>query len=261
MSPLEAVVLGAVQGVTEFLPISSSAHLIIVPHLFGIGEAGVNPLTFDVMLHLGTLLAVLLLYGKRFWDILREWLRSVARGRFFEPMLTKIIVATVPAAVAGVLFKGVIEAYLRTPAVIVGTLLAVSVLMIVAERMSTAKREVTYGVALLIGVAQAIALVPGISRSGITIVAAILLGLRRDEAVDFSFLLSIPIIAGTSLYEGRHVGFNDGSLLLYLAGIGSAFVFGALALGFLIRYLKRHTLDLFAYYRMGLALFLLFFLH
>jgi undecaprenyl-diphosphatase len=256
----EAILLGAVQGITEFLPISSSAHLIIVPHLFRIDEAGVNTLTFDVMLHVGTLLAVLLLYGGKFWGIVREWVDSVRGGRLFEPMLTKIVVATIPAAVAGVLFKGFIEAYLRTPVVIVGTLVAVSILMLVVERLSTAKREITYGVALLIGIAQAVALVPGISRSGITIVTAILVGLRREEAVDFSFLLSIPIIAGTALFEARHLSFHGEAMALYLAGIGSAFVFGALALGFLIRYLKRHTLDLFAFYRIGLALLLLFLL-
>jgi undecaprenyl-diphosphatase len=138
---------------------------------------------------------------------------------------------------------------------VVFTLIAVSLLMLLAERMRTTRKEgdVSFGFALAIGVAQAMALVPGISRSGITITAAMLLGMKRGDAVDFSFLLSIPIVLGVSLYEGRHVSFGGPESVLYLVGALSAFVFGTVSLTFLIGYLRKHSLDVFAYYRIGLA--------
>jgi undecaprenyl-diphosphatase len=129
--------------------------------------------------------------------------------------------------------------------------------MLLCERILVEGRELSYPIAFLIGVAQAIALVPGTSRSGITIVAGILLGLKRNSAIDFSFLLAIPIILGTSLYEARHIQFQEGGIDIYIAGVISAFIFGTLSLKFLITYLKKHSLDIFAYYRFCLAAFLL----
>jgi len=129
--------------------------------------------------------------------------------------------------------------------------------MLVCERIQVENHALSYPIALLIGVAQAFALIPGTSRSGITIVAGILLGLRRNAAVDFSFLLAIPIILGTSLFEARHVQFQGSGIDLYIAGVISAFVFGVVSLKFLITYLKKHSLDIFAYYRFCLAAFLL----
>jgi undecaprenyl-diphosphatase len=166
-------------------------------------------------------------------------------------------VATIPAAVFGLLFKDFIEDSLRTPYVTIFTLIGVSILMLLCERILVEGRELSYPIAFLIGVAQAIALVPGTSRSGITIVAGILLGLKRNSAIDFSFLLAIPIILGTSLYEARHIQFQGGGIDIYLAGVISAFIFGTLSLKFLITYLKKHSLDIFAYYRFCLAAFLL----
>ncbi len=259
MTALQSIIMGAVQGITEFLPISSSAHLIVIPWFFKIPENNINPLTYDVMLHFGSLLAVLLLYGKRFLRVIVEGLVDFRDGRGKQSMLFKIVVATIPAVIAGFLGKGIIETYLRTPFIVAYMLAFVSILMIVSERINVDRREISMTIAIAIGLAQAIALVPGTSRSGITIVMAMLLGLKRSDAVDFSFMLSIPIILGTSLYEMRHFQYHSGTMGLYICGMLSAFVFGAVSLQFLIRYLKRHTLDIFAYYRIALALLILAF--
>lgn len=258
MTDLQSVGLGALQGITEFLPVSSSAHLIVVPWIFQISDANVNKLTYDVMLHFGTLCALLAIYGRKLFDVLAEALSGLREGGFRQTLLPKLIVGTVPAAVVGLLFKGFIETQLRTPLVPVFSLIAVSVVMIVAERIHVEGRRMSYVLAVLLGCAQALALIPGVSRSGITITVGILLGLRRTEAVDFSFLLSIPIVAGVSVLEMRHLSLSGGSFEIYLAGMLSAFVFGTLSLRFLIGYLRRHSLDVFAIYRIGLAALILF---
>ncbi len=260
MSPLESIVLGAVQGITEFLPISSSAHLIILPWFLKINEGNVNQLTFDVMLHFGTLIAILTLYGKRFVTIVVEGLYNLKERKIGDSLLCKIVVATLPAVVLGVLCKGLIEEYLRTPYTTVFGLMGVSILMIVCERIYyTREKGISYAVAIAIGVAQALALVPGVSRSGITIAVGILLGLKRAQAVEFSFLLSIPIILGVSLYESKHLNFQGiGVMEIYALGVASSFLFGFISLKFLIRFLKKHSLDVFAAYRIGLALLILF---
>jgi len=257
MSALQSVIMGAIQGITEFLPISSSAHLIVIPWFFHIDEGNINKLTYDVMLHFGTLLAILAIYGKKFIRIIVEGFIDLRDGRFKDAMLLKIIVATIPAGVAGLLGKDFIEQSLRIPLVTVFTLALVSILMIISERMNFRENKITYSIAIAIGIAQAFALIPGVSRSGITITAALLLGLKRSEAVDFSFFLAIPIILGTSLYEMRHLDIYSNGMAIYIYGAASAFVFGILSLKFLINYLKRHTLDLFAYYRIGLAILIL----
>jgi undecaprenyl-diphosphatase len=251
--------MGAVQGITEFLPISSSAHLIVIPWFFRISEANINPLTYDVMLHFGSLLAVLLLYGKKFVRMVIEGLVDFRDGRGGQSMLLKIIIATLPAVIAGFLGKHVIEHYLRSPIIAAFMLAFVAIMMILCERMAVDRNDITMPIAIAIGVAQAIALVPGVSRSGITITMAIFLGIRKGEAVDFSFMLAIPIILGVSIYESRHVQFHGDAVGLYIFGMLSAFIFGAVSLKFLITYLKDHTLDLFAYYRIGLALLIVVF--
>jgi undecaprenyl-diphosphatase len=238
MTVLQSILMGAVQGITEFLPISSSAHLIVIPWFFKISEANVNSMTYDVMLHFGSLLAVLLLYGKKFARTIIEGLVDFRDGRGSQSMLLKLAIATIPAVVAGFLGKGLIEHYLRAPIVAAFMLALVAIMMIVAERVAVDRSSVTMPIAIAIGIAQAIALVPGVSRSGITITMAIILGIRKSEAVDFSFMLAIPIILGTSLYEARHVQFHGDATALYLFGMLSAFIFGAASLKFLITYLK-----------------------
>lgn len=249
--------MGAIQGITEFLPISSSAHLIVIPWFFNINEGNINKLTYDVMLHFGTLLAILAIYGKKFTNVIVEGLIDLRSGRFKDSMLLKIIIATIPAGVAGLLGKDLIEHSLRTPFVAAFMLAFVAILMIVAERLYVSRSTISYPVAIAIGIAQAFALIPGTSRSGITITIALFLGLKRSEAVDFSFLLAIPIILGTSLYEMKHLDIHAGGMDIYIYGAISAFVFGILSLKFLITYLKEHSLDLFAYYRIGVAILIL----
>jgi undecaprenyl-diphosphatase len=259
LTTLESVLLGAVQGITEFLPISSSAHLIILPWFLRIDEGNINQLAFDVMLHFGTLFAILSIYGKRFALLVIDGLNDLRHRRIRENLLVKIAIATIPAAALGLLFKDFIEAHLRTPFVAVFGLVAVSIMMVLCERIYVAQRNFSYPVVILIGIAQALALVPGASRSGITITAGILLGLRKKDAVDFSFLLAIPIILGTSLYELKHLHFQAGELELHLYGMVSAFIFGVLSLKFLIGYLKKHSLEIFAYYRIAIAILILLF--
>jgi undecaprenyl-diphosphatase len=253
----QSIILGGIQGITEFLPVSSSAHLIIIPWFFNIQEGNINKLTYDVMLHLGTLAAILLVYGERFIRVVIEGLVNFKEGRGKESLLAKLIVATIPAVLAGFFGQHIIETYLRTPFVAAYMLAFVSILMIIAERIHVDRSAVSYPVAAAIGVAQAVALVPGTSRSGATITMGMLLGLKRNEAVDFSFMLSIPIIFGTALYEMRHFQLDSGNMGTYIYGGLSAFLFGLLSLGFLIRNLKKHTLDIFAYYRIALALIIL----
>ncbi len=257
MTILQSILLGGIQGVTEFLPISSSAHLIIIPWFFNIQEGNVNKLTYDVMLHLGTLAAILCVYGKKFARVVVEGLVDFKNGCGMQSLLAKFIIASIPAALVGFLAQDFIEQYTRTPFVAAYMLALVSILMIIAERIHIDRSDVSYPVAVAIGVAQAAALVPGTSRSGATITMGMLLGLRRREAVDFSFMLSIPIILGAALYEMRHFEYQHGNMAIYVWGAISAFVFGILSLGLLVRYLKKHPLDIFAYYRIALALVIL----
>lgn len=259
MTALESAILGAVQGVTEFLPVSSSAHLILVPWFFNIDDRNVDKLAFDVMLHFGTLMAILAVYGKRFVEICLDGIRDLFHRKIKDNLLLKIVVATCPAAILGLLLKDFIELYLRTPYVCTIGLFAVSILMVVAERIFVSGRSLSYPLALALGCAQALALMPGTSRSGITITVALLLGLKRTQAVDFSFLMAVPIILGSALHEAKYLKGAGADLNLYVVGAVSAFVFGFASLAFLIRYLKRHSLDVFAVYRIGIAFLILLF--
>lgn len=259
---MESIILGAIQGITEFLPISSTAHLIILPWFLKINEGNADQLVFDVMLHFGTLLAILTLYGRKFITILIEGFYDLKEKRLGNSLFFKIVVATLPAVVCGLLGKDFIESHLRTPYVTVFGLIGVSILMIICERIYVCEKGISYPVAIAIGIAQALALIPGTSRSGITITIGILLGLKRTQAVDFSFLLSIPIILGASLYESRHLHFHGADEVeVYALGVASAFIFGFLSLKFLIGFLKKHSLDVFALYRMALAFLILLFSH
>ncbi len=261
MTIVQSVLIGAMQGVTEFLPISSSAHLIAVPWLFKVDSGNVDKLIYDVMVHFGTAFALLAVYTGKIVYMCKDDLAKMRTGSFRDSLILKIALGTVPAVVLGLIFKNPIEYYLRTPYVSVFSLIGISLLMLLAERVHMGERGISYSLALLIGTAQAVALIPGVSRSGITITMGILLGLRRREAVDFAFLLSIPVVFGVSFFEARHVPLLEGvDSLVYVVGAFCAFLSGILSLTFLIQYLKHHTLDVFAYYRVGLALLILAFI-
>jgi len=262
----QALILGIVQGLTEFLPISSSAHLILFPWIFGWSDTLVDTLSFDVALHAGTLLAILW-YFRRDWIALTGgFLRILVRRRVKESeehLVSYIILATIPAALAGLLLEKTVAETFRSPLLISLPLVAVSLLMIYAEKRPHPSRplsEINLPDALMIGLAQAIALLPGVSRSGITITTGLLRGVEREAATRFSFLLSTPAIAGAAILHLRHffagAGFQDG--YIFAVGFFSSAVSGYLAIAFLMRYLRKHTLNAFAGYRLLLAGFILF---
>ncbi len=254
---LQALLLGLVQGLTEFLPVSSSAHLILARALFGF-DGDKFGMAFDVACHIGTLIAVVMFFRA-------EVARMVAAlPRLFDQtdpdarLIWLIGVGTIPAIVVGVLFKHQIEDNLRTPAVAAVTLALGAVLFFVAERSGSKTRaegSLTLIEAFLIGCAQAVALIPGVSRSGATITVALLIGLRRAEAARFIFLLAIPAILGAAVSEGPKLlkaGLGD-TAPLFLIGVVSSAIVGYVAVKYFIRYLGNHSLAAFAWYRLALA--------
>ncbi|MBI4654600.1 MAG: undecaprenyl-diphosphatase UppP [Nitrospirae bacterium] len=246
----QAIILGIVQGLAEFLPISSSAHLIILPWFFG-WDGVVNTLGFGVALHFGTLLALLVYFRD-------DWITILKTSNRKDGLIWNILLGTVPAGVTGLLFHDNIE-HIRSPLLIVFTLCIVAVFMIMVER--SYKESSRIGVdkirlkdALIIGIAQAFALVPGVSRSGITIVAGIMLGFQRQASARFSFLLSTPIVAGASLLEAKNlINSPDIKFNIFIAGTIASAVTGYIAIKYLLRFLQTHSLRPFAYYRFFLA--------
>lgn len=242
---IQGVILGIVQGITEIFPVSSTAHLILFPWFLG-WEGEVDTLAFDVALHGGTLLALLVcLYRDIFNILLRD-----------RKALVHILIACVPAGIAGVLFHHAVESTLRKPAIIVGTLIGVGIIMIMAEAYGKRNRSTaTLADSVLIGVAQAAALVPGVSRSGITITAGLFRNLSREYAARFTFLISIPVISGAIMLEGRKMVTHPEHFHLdvVMAGFMAAFVSGVFAIRFLLSFLKKYPLNIFVYYRFLLA--------
>lgn len=249
---------------TEFLPVSSTAHLILFPWAFGWDDPLINSLTFDVALHFGTLVAVLVYFRRDWARLVLAFISSVRHRRISgsdERMAWLIIAATVPAAVLGAAFEDYVETVLRSPLVIVFTLALVSVLMVAAERSALGKGEgmqmggMRLSHAILIGFAQASALIPGVSRSGATITAGLWSGYRRDDAARFSFLLSTPVIAGACVLKLGHFveGIPQGQAAEFAVGAIAAALSGYAAIAFLIRFLRSRPLYVFAAYRAALA--------
>jgi undecaprenyl-diphosphatase len=268
-SSFQALFLGVLQGLTEFLPISSSAHLILTPWFFGWQNSLVDSLTFDVALHAGTLVAILWYFRKDWLDLTRGFFRMVMRRRvegFQEKLILYIILSTIPAAIAGFLLKNIIESSFRNPGLIVIPLVVVSFLMIYAEKRAQCAHpleEITLKDSLIIGFAQALALLPGVSRSGITITTGLFQGYQREAATRFSFLLSTPAIAGAAFLQLRHL-FSPGMVAdwpVFSIGFISSAILGYLAIAFLMQYLRRHTLNLFVGYRLILAAGVIFWIY
>jgi len=261
----QALVLGVVQGATELLPVSSSGHLILVPWLGDwdfLKEHEEFNQTFDVALHLGTLVAVVVYFWPDLVRLLRAWLRSVGKRRIDgvdEKLAWLIVAATVPAAIIGALGESVIAEHLGEPWQIAIFLAAFGVLLWVADRRPERRHmdDLTLPTAFGIGVAQSLALMPGVSRSGITITAARFLGLDRDSAARFSFLLLVPIVLGAVLFKGvTDVLLGDlpaGWVGPFLVGTIAAAVSGLFAIQFLLDYVRRHDYTLFVAYRLVLA--------
>jgi undecaprenyl-diphosphatase len=258
---LEAIFLGVLQGLTEFLPISSSGHLLLAQYFLGVDQARFR-LPFDAAIHTGTVLAVISFFWRDLFRVAHAFLRSLPRPDFSDPevrLAYLILVSTLPAALTGFFFEDFFATEVRSPWVVVFNLVLVGVLFLVAEATGRKDREAAKlgpAGALAVGVAQASALVPGISRSGATITLGLFVGLRRDEAARFSFLMSVPITAAAaalSLAEVAGEGMDGHQVLLFLMGSVSAAVVGYLAIRFLLRFLANHSLRVFAYYRFGLA--------
>jgi len=249
---LAAALLGVIQGLTEFLPVSSTAHLALTQYFFGLDPDRFG-LTFDVALHLGTALAVLLYFLSTWIGLLRDLLA----GRWRMPAL--LLIGTVPAAVAGVLFQSAVERELRSPLLIAAMLVVGSLVFIAAEAIGRRTRKmesVGLADALLMGVAQAIALLPGISRSGITISAGLARGLERGDATRFSFLLATPVILGAgakTLLDLRKAESLFTRPDLVAIGFVLSFATGLATVAFLMRFLRAHSLTWFVPYRLILA--------
>ncbi|MGH8130815.1 MAG: undecaprenyl-diphosphate phosphatase [Steroidobacteraceae bacterium] len=258
MEFIQVVVLAIVQGITEFLPISSSGHLILVPSLFGWPDQG---LAFDVAVHVGTLFAVLVYFRAQLLAMARAWLGSLA-GRGLTPdarLAWCVVVGTIPVGVVGLVFGGLIEEMLRNPLFVAGTLSFFGLLMWIADRFGRRERDeytVGWRDALLIGCAQALALMPGTSRSGVTMTMARTLGLRREAAARFSFLLAAPGIGMAGAYELSQLlqGPADGvDWPLMGLGVAVAAVTGYLCIHWLLKVISRIGLAPFAIYRFAIA--------
>jgi undecaprenyl-diphosphatase len=260
ITALQVIVLGIAQGLTEFLPISSSAHLVFFQSLFGLKEP---LLLFDIMLHLGTLLAVFVFFRRDLADIVRGVIRFL-RGKEETPsarLAAWIILASVPTGLMGVLLKDWFESLFAKPA-LAGMMLLITGIVLWLTRLKRGEGRRIEGMgwpdALLIGIAQGIAIIPGISRSGATISAGLLLGLDRELSGKFSFLLSIPAILGATLLEARKISSVE-TLGLNLAGLGAAFLVGLVALTFLMKIIKIGRFSSFAYYCWAAGMAMVFF--
>ena len=264
MSLTAAVLLGAIQGLSEFLPVSSSAHLILARAFFGWELPPAFGLAFDVALHVGTLAAIVTYFRPEIMAMIRALPGIFAAQPDAPAALARLIViGTIPVVVVAVLFNDFIEHVLRTPAVAAGALAFGAALMLIAERLGPRTRSETalgWGDAVLIGIAQSAALIPGMSRSGSTITMGMFLGMRRDAAARFTFLLAIPATTAAAAKEGLALAampLPPGSATLILVGILVSGVVGYITIKYFLRFLAGHRLDMFAAYRLMLAAFTL----
>jgi len=255
------LIFAVVQGITEFLPVSSSGHLVVLHDIFQMGT--VDNLAFDVALHVGTLLALIIYFRV---DLLRYVVavlelfipkRPINRADLSDVLF--LIYGSIPAALVGFIFAGFIEEKLRSAWVVVVTLFGGAILFFLVERFGKHEHDFTglgLGRALYIGCAQALALIPGVSRSGITIVAGMSVKLKRTEAAKFSFLLSIPAVFGAGVFEFFDIDWSalsSGVLLSFVIGILVSFLVGYFVIKYFLRFLEHHRLNVFGWYRIGLA--------
>lgn len=270
MSILNSIILGIIQGITEFFPISSSAHLIAARYLFNIEDAALGNLTFDIALHFGTLMAILIFFFEDFLKMLKEGFKFKKNGVYSfrslswqGKLLWYIIIACIPAGIAGILFDDIIETYIResvyAPIIIAGTLGTMGVLLyIIDKHMDTQfdTEHITLKQALIIGIGQAFAIIPGFSRSGTTMMVARAEKLDRESAAKFSFLLGAPIMAGVALLKFKDLSFSmiDFSFIL---GIITSFVVGMICIKTLMKIIQKIGFKYFAIYRIAIAIILI----
>ncbi len=263
MSLLEAVVLGLVQGLTEFLPISSTAHLRLTPLLFGWSDPGA---AYSAVIQLGTVLAVILYFWRDLLRLTQAFVSGLLSGKPFATFDSRLAwyvgLGTLPIALLGLLFKKSIETSLRSLYVIAAAMILLAIVLFFVERFASHRRaltEMTAKDATVVGLCQALALIPGSSRSGTTLTAGLALGLRREDAARYSFLLSIPSTAAAGLFELKHLleAPNRPSVAVMVVGTAVAFASGMAAIAGLLRFLRSRTTLVFVVYRLALGALLL----
>lgn len=260
MTIFRAIVLGIIQGIAEFLPISSSAHLIIFPYLFSWEESG---LAFDVALHFGTMMAVLVLFFKDWWNLFIGALKDIKTKKKSTngKMFWYLVIATIPAGIAGLLLDDFIEDVVRGKLWIIALCLAIMGLLIFIGdkwaskhyRKETKFEDMTLKQVIIVGISQAFAVIPGFSRSGTTILAGRLQGISKEAITKFTFLLSVPVICGATILKVTDLVLTKEVII----GIVTSFATGVLAIKFLLNYIKKHDFSVFAFYRVLLGIVVL----
>lgn len=258
MTIIKCIVLGILQGIGEFLPISSSAHLILVPYLLGWEESS---MAFDVALHFGTLLAVLVIYFKDWWNLFVGAINNVKdkKNSYEGKMFWYLVAATIPAAIVGFVLDDIIESFFRGQIWLIALFLALMGIFIYLGDKWASKHykgkevsfeKITLKQAFFVGCSQAFAVFPGFSRSGTTILAGRLMGLSKEAITKFTFLLSVPIIAGAAVLKVGELSITTDVII----GIATSFIVGVLSIKFLLKYIKNHDFSIFAFYRVAIAI-------
>src|ERR1035437_1539990 len=268
MDYVHAIFMGILQGLTEFFPVSSTAHVDIYPRLLKLTSPVLNSLTFDVALHAGTLVALIVFFRKRILSLLTAFFKGLAAAKSRDTAEFKlsiyIIVATIPAALAGALFEKQAEEKLRAIAIVAAMLIIFAVILYLADRFGARKKEITamnFKEAVIIGLAQAVALIPGVSRSGASITAGLAAGYKREDAAEFSFLLCIPVILGAVILKLKAIihTASSGSALVIALGFTASLIAGILAIKVLLGFVKNNSYLVFVVYRIALGVTLLIF--
>jgi len=260
MDILQAIVIGIVQGLTEFLPVSSSAHLIFVQEFLGVAEPGI---AFDVLVHLGTLIAVVSYFFKDIIEMIKAFFGSLVdifRGKFkegfredpYKKLAWMVLIGTIPVGIIGIVFKSQVEATFNSLIIPSVFLLVTGVLLYVSQRLNIGHKDIkdcSLKEAIIVGLAQACAIIPGLSRSGTTIATGLLIGLDKEFAAKFSFLLAVPAIMGATVVQLKGIGAGlDVNLVPYLLGFLTALISGYLAISVLLKLIREKSLDIFVFY-------------
>ena len=257
---IQALVMGLVQGLTEFIPVSSSGHLVLVPWLFGWKDPFINSVAFSVVLHMGTLVALLAFFWTDWLTLIPAGLAAIRdrsiKGDPNRKMALLLLVATIPAVIAGPIFESKFEDLVREPARIALMLCVGAAILWLADRWGSKLRDepsLSFRESLALGLAQVIALVPGISRSGISISAGLFMGLNREAAARFSFLMATPVVGGAGIWEARkfltHEAGPNPEINVIVIGFFAALISGFVAIRFMLEFLKRQPLTAFVLYR------------
>ena len=262
MNLTQSIILGLVQGTTEILPISSTAHLALLPWFLRWNDPG---LPFDVALHIGTLLAIIYYFWRDLISVINEFIRGVFTFNFKDYPNGKIgffiIIATIPGTLFGLIFERQAAGILRQPIVIATTVFVFGIILYLSDKYSKKQKQISdmnLLDCLVIGISQALAIIPGVSRSGITITGGLIRNFKREEAARFSFLLSTPLITGAAILESRHLDLTAVASPIFVSGVFTSAVFGFLSIKYLLIYVQKSSYTVFVMYRVLLAALILF---